>query len=188
MTGGATESADAKLWRERMGDKGWGTPTWPKPYGGGLSRAQARVLQEEMAAIGARNPIGGMGVSMFGPTLLEYGTEEQKRRRHRENVVDVLGPLVSVHLDVALRLVRRDPKVVVPRGAVIGVDQQLRECAVVTRRFDPGNFLDAHHVLGGRRFVRHHSSPQPKFEHEPHLPALQFHRTARSGACCAWMR
>ena len=31
MTGGATESADAKLWRERMGDKGWGTPTWPKP-------------------------------------------------------------------------------------------------------------------------------------------------------------
>ena len=25
-------------------------------------------------------------------------------------------------------------------------------------------------------------------EHEPHLPALQFQRTARSGACCAWMR
>ena len=25
-------------------------------------------------------------------------------------------------------------------------------------------------------------------EHDPHLPALQFHRTARSGACSAWMR
>jgi alkylation response protein AidB-like acyl-CoA dehydrogenase len=81
MTGGATESADAKLWRERIGAKGWGVPTWPKQYGGGgLSRAEARVLAEEMAAIGARNPVGGMGVSMFGPTLLEYGTEEQKRK------------------------------------------------------------------------------------------------------------
>src|SRR5579862_2127740 len=62
MTGGATESADAKLWRERMGEKGWGTPTWPKPYGGGLSRGEARILQEEMANIGARNPIGGMEI------------------------------------------------------------------------------------------------------------------------------
>jgi alkylation response protein AidB-like acyl-CoA dehydrogenase len=86
MTGGATESADAKLWRERMGDKGWGTPTWPKPWGGGLSRNEARILQEEMTAIGARNPIGGMGVSMFGPTFLEYGTEEQKRK-HMPGIV-----------------------------------------------------------------------------------------------------
>ncbi|HEX4096328.1 MAG TPA: acyl-CoA dehydrogenase family protein [Caulobacteraceae bacterium] len=86
MTGGATESADAKLWRERMGAKGWGTPTWPKPWGGGLSRNEARILQEEMAAIGARNPIGGMGVSMFGPTFLEYGTEEQKRK-HMPGIV-----------------------------------------------------------------------------------------------------
>jgi alkylation response protein AidB-like acyl-CoA dehydrogenase len=78
---GGTETADVKLWRERMGAKGWGTPTWPKQYGGGgLTRAEARVLAEEMAKLGARNPIGGMGVSMFGPTLLEYGTEEQKAR------------------------------------------------------------------------------------------------------------
>ncbi|HVM99316.1 MAG TPA: acyl-CoA dehydrogenase family protein, partial [Caulobacteraceae bacterium] len=79
--GGMAESADARLWRERMGAKGWGVPTWPKQYGGGgLSRLEARVLAEEMARIGARNPIGGMGVSMFGPTLLEYGTEEQKAK------------------------------------------------------------------------------------------------------------
>jgi alkylation response protein AidB-like acyl-CoA dehydrogenase len=38
------------------------------------------VLQDEMAAIGARNPIGGMGVMMFGPTLIEYGTEALKRQ------------------------------------------------------------------------------------------------------------
>ncbi|MFC3076568.1 acyl-CoA dehydrogenase family protein [Phenylobacterium terrae] len=68
-------------WRQAMGDKGWGTPTWPKEYGGGgLSRGEARVLAEEMARIGARNPIGGMGVMMFGPTLIEYGTEALKRQ------------------------------------------------------------------------------------------------------------
>ncbi len=72
---------DYKLWKEAMGAKGWGVPTWPAAYGGGgLSAAQTRVLREEMGAIGAWNPIGGMGVMMFGPTLLEYGTEEQKQR------------------------------------------------------------------------------------------------------------
>ena len=75
------ESADAKAWRTAMGEKGWGTPTWPAEYGGGgLSRQEARVLAEEMARIGARNPIGGMGVMMFGPTLVEYGTPELKRQ------------------------------------------------------------------------------------------------------------
>ena len=63
-----------------MGDKGWGVPTWPRAYGGGgLSSDEAKVLAQEMAAIGAYNPIGGMGVIMFGPTLLEYGTEVQKQ-------------------------------------------------------------------------------------------------------------
>lgn len=72
---------DAKLWKERMGVKGWGVPTWPKAYGGGgLTPAEARILTQEMNKIGARNPIGGMGVMMFGPTLLEYGDEEQKQR------------------------------------------------------------------------------------------------------------
>jgi hypothetical protein len=28
---GGTETAAVKTWRERMGAKGWGTPTWPKP-------------------------------------------------------------------------------------------------------------------------------------------------------------
>jgi alkylation response protein AidB-like acyl-CoA dehydrogenase len=74
-------TGDAEKWRKAMGEKGWGTPTWPKEYGGGgLSGAEARVLQQEMARIGARNPIVGMGTSMFGPTLLEYGNEEQKRK------------------------------------------------------------------------------------------------------------
>ncbi len=67
-------------WKQAMGAKGWGVPGWPAEYGGGgLSRAEARVLQEEMNRIGAWNPIGGMGVMMFGPTLLEYGSEAQKK-------------------------------------------------------------------------------------------------------------
>ena len=74
-------SADGKLWKQRMADRGWGAPIWPTEYGGGgLSGAEARVLQQEMARIGAENPVAGMGTSMFGPTLLEYGTEAQKRR------------------------------------------------------------------------------------------------------------
>ncbi|MES2895894.1 MAG: acyl-CoA dehydrogenase family protein [Pseudomonadota bacterium] len=77
----AEPTGDWAVWKERMGARGWGTPTWPAAYGGGgLSPAEARVLQQEMAAIGAVNPIGGMGVGMFGPTLLEYGTEEQKKK------------------------------------------------------------------------------------------------------------
>jgi alkylation response protein AidB-like acyl-CoA dehydrogenase len=72
---------DDDLWRQRMGEVGWGVPTWPQAYGGGgLSQGEAVVLREEMNRIGAWNPIGGMGVMMFGPTLLEYGTEEQKKR------------------------------------------------------------------------------------------------------------
>ncbi len=80
------EGADAlgpegTAWRKAIGEKGWGTPTWPREYGGGgLSRGEAKVLQDEMARIGAWSPIGGMGIMMFGPTLLEYGSDEQKAR------------------------------------------------------------------------------------------------------------
>src|SRR5665213_2676255 len=81
IPGGDKPAGDADLWRRRMGEKGWGAPTWPKHFGGGgLSTGQARILTEEMKRIGAANPIVGMGTSMFGPTLLEYGTEDQKRR------------------------------------------------------------------------------------------------------------
>ena len=81
MEGGLRPTGDQDLWRKRIGEKGWGTPTWPKEYGGGgLSQAEARVLQQEMARIGVTNPIQGMGPGMFGATLLEYGTDDQKQR------------------------------------------------------------------------------------------------------------
>ncbi|HEY0438255.1 MAG TPA: acyl-CoA dehydrogenase family protein, partial [Phenylobacterium sp.] len=69
-----------EAWRKAMGEKGWGVPTWPAAYGGGgLSPAEGRIVQQELNRAGAYNPIGGMGVMMFGPTLLEYGTEAQKQ-------------------------------------------------------------------------------------------------------------
>ncbi|TCD04093.1 acyl-CoA dehydrogenase [Erythrobacteraceae bacterium CFH 75059] len=80
IEGPGDETDAQRRWREAVGARGWGTPTWPKDYGGGgLSRRKARILEEEFARAGAWNPIGGMGVMMFGPTLLEYGSEEQKR-------------------------------------------------------------------------------------------------------------
>ncbi|HEX2560827.1 acyl-CoA dehydrogenase family protein [Phenylobacterium sp.] len=79
--GPASETEDRKRWKQAMAEKGWGTPTWPRQYGGAeLSGPEAVVLADEMNRIGAYNPMAGMGVSMIGPTLLEYGTEDQKQR------------------------------------------------------------------------------------------------------------
>jgi alkylation response protein AidB-like acyl-CoA dehydrogenase len=79
--GGAKEpiSAPARRWFDACYERGWTVPGWPKTYGGGgLDPAQHRALREEMAAIGAPAPLTGMGVSMIGPTLLEFGTDAQK--------------------------------------------------------------------------------------------------------------
>lgn len=47
-----------KLWLDRMAEKGWTVPEWPVEYGGGgLDKAHAKVLREEMRKIGARAPV-----------------------------------------------------------------------------------------------------------------------------------
>ena len=74
-----TLESDVALWLERCAEKGFTAPTWPTEYGGGgLSDAEAKILYEEMGAINARTPLVGMGMSMIGPTLLEYGNDAQK--------------------------------------------------------------------------------------------------------------
>ena len=61
--------------------KGFTAPTWPTEFGGGgLSAELAKVLYEEMGKVNARTPLTGMGMTMIGPTLLEYGTQDQKER------------------------------------------------------------------------------------------------------------
>ena len=75
------EDADTRLWLERMVEKGWTVPSWPKAYGGGsLSTEKYVILLEEMKRISARPALSGFGTSMIGPTLLEFGTAEQKLR------------------------------------------------------------------------------------------------------------
>jgi alkylation response protein AidB-like acyl-CoA dehydrogenase len=77
----AFQSRDQQLWLERMGARGWTVPEWPQQYGGGgLSRAQAKILREEMARLGCRQPLHSFGIWMLGPALLKYGSEAQKQQ------------------------------------------------------------------------------------------------------------
>ena len=77
----AIDHEDTQLWLDRMIEKGWTAPVWPTEYGGGgLSTDEYMTLIQEMRRIDARAPLVGMGVSLIAPTLLEYGTDEQKER------------------------------------------------------------------------------------------------------------
>tara|TARA_R110000868_G_scaffold257504_1_gene514652 strand:+ start:6052 stop:7221 length:1170 start_codon:yes stop_codon:yes gene_type:complete len=73
------QSDAQKVWLDRMASKGWTVPEWPVAYGGGgLSKAEAKVLREEMGRIKARSPLMSFGIWMLGPALLKYGNEDQK--------------------------------------------------------------------------------------------------------------
>ena len=71
---------DTLLWLDRMIEKGWTVPDWPREYGGGgLDKEAFLILVEELSRIRARPALSGFGTSMIGPTLLEFGTEQQKQ-------------------------------------------------------------------------------------------------------------
>ncbi len=75
------QDPDTQLWLERSAEKGWTVPTWPVEYGGaGLERDEYGVLMEELRRIDARTPLTGRGVNYIGPTILEYGNDDQKAR------------------------------------------------------------------------------------------------------------
>ena len=84
VPGGGTKvpmTADERLWLERCADRGFTVPAWPEEYGGaGLDKDDYVTLLQEMRALDIRAPVAGMGTAMIGPTLLEYGTDEQKAR------------------------------------------------------------------------------------------------------------
>ena len=74
------KNPESKIWLDKMGEKGWTCPTWPKEYGGGgLSFDENKILQEELMAIRARPALSSFGIWMLGPALLEFASEEQKR-------------------------------------------------------------------------------------------------------------
>ena len=69
-----------RQWLERMAERGWTAPEWPRAYGGGgLSREEAKVLAKELRRLQAQPPLQSFGVWMLGPALLKFGTEEQKQ-------------------------------------------------------------------------------------------------------------
>lgn len=71
----------ARQWFGAMRDKGWLAPGWPVEYGGGgLSAGQVKILQQAMQKHGCQPPMMSLGIHMMGPTIMEFGTEEQKQR------------------------------------------------------------------------------------------------------------
>src|SRR5678815_5528430 len=71
---------DMKVWMERAAAKGLTAPTWPREYGGGgLDPEQAKIFTQELTRRRLPLPVTGFGLAMIGPTLLRFGTEEQKR-------------------------------------------------------------------------------------------------------------
>ena len=76
------EAYDAmRAWQRKVFDAGYIGLTWPKEYGGrGLTFLEEMVLHEEMALAKAPPVLNILGVGMAGPTIIAYGTEEQKQR------------------------------------------------------------------------------------------------------------
>ena len=68
-------------WERRLGEANWGVVGWPAQFGGRDATIAERVIfAEEYAAAGGPPRINHVGVELLGPTVLAYGTEEQKAR------------------------------------------------------------------------------------------------------------
>jgi alkylation response protein AidB-like acyl-CoA dehydrogenase len=83
FTDGALADRDVayQTWLKRVVARGWGAITWPKTFGGGgLGTAHERIIHEEMARIGAWDPNRSYAMMMLGPTILLFGTDDQKAR------------------------------------------------------------------------------------------------------------
>lgn len=78
---GPDDVAFAARWQRRLYETGWATPTWPEQYGGrGLDALHAGLALEVFAACGAPFPRPSGGELLLGPTILHWGTEEQRAR------------------------------------------------------------------------------------------------------------
>ncbi len=73
------QSDAQRVWLERMAERGWTVPTWPREYGGGgLAPEEAKVLAQEMKRLNCRPPLTSFGIWMLGPAMLKFATHEQK--------------------------------------------------------------------------------------------------------------
>jgi len=72
---------ERRAWERELGAAGWTCLGWPREYGGrGASLEQQLIFHEEYARAGGPGRLGHMGEGLLGPTLIAFGTEEQKRR------------------------------------------------------------------------------------------------------------
>jgi len=68
-------------WNRHLAESGWTCIGWPAHYGGrDATLAQQVIFHEEYARSGAPARVGHMGEELLGPTLIAYGTPEQKER------------------------------------------------------------------------------------------------------------
>lgn len=74
-------SEQRQAWEKVLADKGWIVPDWPKEYGGaGLGFQDHITLVQELARAGASPAPDVQSRNMIGPTILEFGDEDQKKR------------------------------------------------------------------------------------------------------------
>jgi len=73
--------AKAKAWQRKLYEAGYIALAWPKEYGGqAMDPVKQSIVNEEMVRANAPYLVGGSGLGMFGPTLISWGDEEQKKR------------------------------------------------------------------------------------------------------------
>jgi alkylation response protein AidB-like acyl-CoA dehydrogenase len=70
-----------KEWQRKLYDAGYVAMGWPKEYGGqGADVMRQTIVNEEMVLARAPGLVGASGLTMLGPTLIQCGSEEQRRR------------------------------------------------------------------------------------------------------------
>ena len=73
--------AKAKAWQRKLFDAGYVALAWPKEYGGqAMDPVKQSIVNEELVRANAPYLVGGSGLGMFGPTLISWGDEEQRKR------------------------------------------------------------------------------------------------------------
>jgi len=69
-----------RRWHRTLYEGGWTGITWPKAYGGrGATPIEQAIFMEEMVRANAPDPLGFLGISLVGPSIMVHGTEEQKK-------------------------------------------------------------------------------------------------------------
>ena len=72
---------ERKAWERKLGEAGWACAGWPEEHGGrGLSLSQQVIFYEEYARAGGPGRANHMGVTLFGPTCIAFGSDAQKER------------------------------------------------------------------------------------------------------------